>query len=506
MIHKIFFAFRVTLLTLATPVLGYEAAPIQEEVICKGNEALCRSINKEEKNAIRLFAKIIKSLHERQDDSIWPGYDIASSPTIIHFPSGNIFAFDLNAQDPHWTSLELGGYNVQFSKQDYWNISDVAMHFNFPISGKQAFVFKVDLSRAALDHPHRVFIHERFHRHQIEKFANGERFGPYVDHINPRNLELVQIEEQILVDFFNTQERAKRLEILKNFLAVNKTRKGLIDPNSWASEMHQQKIEGLADYASLKTLDAFKILEGFSGEKFLRETIQGYAKSQEFSDRTIKWRHYGVGAGLGYALDFLEVPHWKERVVAGETLVGLLENHLLLNEREVASRVEKVKKTYHFHQVHQKVEGCVIDYQDHISRLFKAFDEQEGIVINVGKPHVSVSAGGMNADLLYLADGSTLSVKDTTSITSDDTFWRMKLEEMEFIFLNAAGIRKFKTTDDLEVTLDGKRYKGRDLLRRGIRKPFQTVTLKSKNCDFVSERHQGELVVEDHQIHIRYKN
>ena len=66
-------------------------------------------------------------------------------------------------------------------------------------------------------------------------------------------------------------------------------------------------MEGLADYVSFKTFDVLNVFDQYNANKKLQRMLEMYAKSPDITERAVKWRHYGVGAAMGYGLDFLQV-------------------------------------------------------------------------------------------------------------------------------------------------------------------------------------------------------
>ncbi len=167
-------------------------------------------------------------------------------------------------------------------------------------------------------------VHERFHVYQIQYFESEKSSGQevegemaYPESENSENIALMQLEELVLLDFMKALDgnaHAEATAQLKTFIAINKQRRKLLSHSSLVWEARQQIVEGLADYAAAKNLDVFAYFGERTGQKHILNTMQRYAQDDDINERAPKWRHYGVGASLGYALDFLNVNHWKKNV------------------------------------------------------------------------------------------------------------------------------------------------------------------------------------------------
>lgn len=471
------------------------------------------NIPSQEMNMMENVADTLVALHNDKSDAVWPGYDPASTPIILTFNNGHIFAFNLTSSNPAWQKLNIGHSTVLYSDKDQWGVTEVPLQPKFAIENQTAFVFHFDMMQMNPYLPFLVLIHERFHQYQFSHFVHDENAmkDAYQDNLNADNLALMQLEELILVDYLKiqgntSQDQKHKLDVLKDFIAVHNARKSVMQPASINWESHQQMMEGLADYVSAKTYDVNRILGGFYGDSHLLHTVQGYANDDSISDRAIKWRHYGVGATLGYALDFLNVQGWKEQIqTQGTPLDDMLSKALGLSEQESKHRFEEVKNYYGYTSIRNKVNTQLIAYQNDITNYMNAFKNGEGVFVNLERPQdVSVSGGGTNQHLYYLEDGGTLAIKESSENRTIDNLWNLSFINAPVIFQNKNGVRQFKVEKELIVTLDGHSYSLKDLIANNAEKSFSTLSWNGKGSRFQSENHSGKFIANHGEISIKY--
>lgn len=461
-------------------------------------------LSADEKQTIQSVNQLIQESHEKKAEAVWPGFDLTTSPILITFGNGHIYAFNLKSTNPQWKKITVAGIPVLFSETDHWGLSKSAMNPQFPIEGQNAYAFNLDQAEDNIQKIFEILVHERFHRYQFEHFPMEHLKGNYLDDLNIDNLTLMQMEEMALANFFQASGDQKR-EFLLDFAAINQTRRAILKKASVRWEDHQQVMEGLADYVSFKIFDVLKIFDQYEGNNKLKTMLERYAQSPEISERAVKWRHYGVGAAMGYGLDFLQVKGWKHKVEKGASMTALMDQAVHLTPAEINERMGFVEVAYNVKAVREKVSRTVANYQKNMDDLAAAYDKLEGIPIQVGRPKKSsISGGGFTARTLYLADGSTISLQDTSMMTNVENTWCLELQEVPFVFQNYAGEREFKIELDLQVTLDGKIYALRDLVETQANLSFDKIELKGKSCRFTSVNASGVISVEAGKVYITF--
>jgi hypothetical protein len=471
------------------------------------------TISNQEMVMIENVAETIAALHNDKSNAVWPEYDPASTPIVLTFNNGHIFAFNLNSSNSAWQKLNVGQSTVLFSDKDEWNVLGIPLQPQFSIDDQIAFVFHFDMMQMDPYLPFLVLVHERFHQHQFSHFSHDKNAmkDAYQDNLNADNLALMQLEELILVDYLKiqgstAQDNKHKLDVLKDFISVHNARKAVMQPASINWENHQQMMEGLADYISAKTYDVHRILAGFYGDNHLLHTVQGYANDDSISDRAIKWRHYGVGATLGYALDFLNVQDWKEKVQNnGAALDDMLSKALGLSQNESKIRLKEVERHYGYTSVRNKVNTQLIAYQNDIATYMNAFQTAEGISVKLDRPQdVSVSGGGSNQHLYYLEDGGTLAIKESSENRTVDNLWNVSFIKAPVIFQNKNGVRQFKVENELIIKLDGHSFPLKELIAENAEKSFSNISWNGKGSRFQSDNRQGKLIAKDGEVSIKY--
>lgn len=438
---------------------------------------------------------------------VWSGYDIEKKPLVITFDNGHLYAFNLTHPSAFWHAVKLENKTVLYSSTDHWNAMQAHMHPEFPIDGQNAYVFDLDLMKGNPVLPFLVLVHERFHQHQFGHFKKTTQPDAYKDHLNSENIALMQLEERVLIEFTKAAPWDKK-EIIKDFMAVNSTRRNLLDPSSLAWEYDQQRMEGLADYVSIKLFDEVGIFPEFYGYPHLTFLLEGYINDQNVAERAMKWRHYGVGAAIGFALDFLQVPDWKQQVEnQGFSQVELLEKVLQLSKDECAQRLEKVKRTHHFAELQSLAKKSLKKYQKKIAKAVSQYQSLDGIAVTLEKPSGQPVAGGGNSLAMYqLADGTMLSLDDTSRSATEDHFWQLEFNRLPVLFQKKEGVREFKIETDADIVLDGEHYNLQDLIKEGVSKAFHTIAWECKMSRFFSEQHPGKLIATQGKVSILYES
>lgn len=465
----------------------------------------------EEEQALRVIAGSLAFFSTEQSKSIWPEYSLNQHPIVITFDNTHIYAFNLNSHNPVWDNMNILGTPVQFTAEDAWGTTRIQSEFDYNIDGISSFVFHLDLVKDDILMPFIKLIHEHFRNYQKETFITHQNApSEYLDHFNFENIILMQIEDMILADFMNGQLDPEKSAFHKNaalrdFLAVNTIRRRMLFPSSIQWELFQQRTGGMADYVAVKSIDQFPFVKGFSGTQYLLTLLQASTVNEEVLERMVKWRHYGVGAALGYALDSLEVPFWKERVVREENPMDILKEQIILDEVEITERMEKIKRRYGYDNVKHQVAIAMKQYQDEVADLADEFDELKGVEISLSKPSTEVMEGAGSAlYVYYMADGSTLSLADTSKVNTPDKSWTMQLEGMPMVIKKNDGTLKLKVEPETEFTFDGKKITARELADENTSLNFTTLQMMGYHCNFASHKLKGRLESKDGIISIRY--
>lgn len=486
------FCFLLSIAALATALYGAEP-----------------TIPENEKNAVEKVASIIQHL-QQAGNTVWEGYDLTETPLLITFSSGHLFAFNLKNPSDKWLPFPShSDQNIQYSEQDHWNATKVQMHPKLPVDGEFAFVFKMDLMQDSSYLPFFVLIHERFHHFQFQAFAPpGRSKRIYQDHLNPENLLLMQLEDRLLTEFIETTETTseglfRKKELLKDFVAVNTTRQELMKPSSIAWERDQQKMEGLADYVSIKTFNSFPLDDHRKGTTHLLKTLYAINDNLNVADRSIKSRHYSIGASLGLALDFLSVPHWKRLIENGIGLDQILSSSLRLTSQEIKERVAKIRENAEFKKIKVQTQSALESYQNDLKACMEGYQKVDGVTLYLSNPRSQgMSGGGLDQKTYHLGDGSTLSIGNSSTHHSQKNNWNLSLKEVPYLFQKTGGIKEFKINKETKLVLNNNSYQLKELLKKDQEENFLSISLKGENCEFKSVDNQGKLKIKDGKVYI----
>lgn len=494
------YKFSTSLLVIIFSTIAFQS----EAIIEQPTKSIESSIPSKELLSIDRIVNIIEKTNET--NTAWPGYEISNVPVVIWFDSGHIFAINVNSSDKFWEKIHVRNTNVLFSTEDHWGFTKHEIHHKYPFENQNVYLFHFNLSSNFSPLPFIIFLHERFHPHQVANFINAKDVSEgYKDHLNPENLALIHLEHEVLIDFLRSFDQHK-LEHLKDFYAVHKARLAFLNPSSVVWERHQQRMEGLADYVSFKTSDLTHGIPEFKGKLQLLFTLQAYSRDQNISELAIKQRHYGVGATLAYALDYLKVNNWKMMVESdGKGLDEIFMDEISLSDEESSERIERVKKLYEYEKIKKDLAESIEKYQDQIAGLINDYQTKQGITVVIQKPQgVSVNGGGSDIAMFFLPDGSTLSIDNTSVASTLDNNWKLSLNNVPYLFQTKTEAREFKCEEDLEIVIDQYSFKLRDLIKNGLPKAFKTISWKGKIGEFSSDVHPGSIEVREGKVCVEY--
>lgn len=439
-------------------------------------------INKIEE--IKLALMLEQVINEDKED-IWPSFSTNSKATIISFDSGTLYGYNLKSANSKWNPLEKSN-KTYFTDQDEEGIREIQTDPNFTLQDEKAFIFHFDWNN---DKPIKAivtFLQENFKNYEKSNFNNSNTVkSHYIDHHNLENLVLMQIEEKILIDFLSTNEQ--KLDLLKDFIAVNSFRRSLMQAPSVDWELYLQLKNGMATYVAVKYLEESKLISNFGHNSFLLAKLQKIAVNDEVFEKALKRRHYKIGAALGFALDSLQVPGWKIKAQQGESPVIILEEYLKLSPDQKMARVQDSKKRYKAEAIETHLREILNEYHEEINELLEQYETMDGIPITLQKPKHQKNNKESFMFNYYLHDGTILTVADSSTYASANNNWVLKFKGMPIVQRHSSHKYSFKIENSLKLQLDGREIALADILNKDQTILFQnSISWKSKNSEFQS--------------------
>lgn len=467
-----------------------------------------QSENKEELEEQKHVINLVQTFEVfelEKANQIWPAFTLSDSPSIIHFSNGHIYSFYM-ASNQKWKSKTINQYSVLFSEQDHWGVTKIMMHPNFSVDGKPTFVFRFDNGKKQEKDNLSLltFVHERFHLHQFAHFVPQERrSAQYEDEWMEDNHILAELEHQLLKDFILSSNESEKMEYLKDFIAINKTRLSRLNPSSIDWEDNQQRMEGLADYVSLQTFEIFPELNPISIPDVLlemRDKKTGVVYS--LINDIIKSRHYFVGAILGFALDFCGVD-WKKEVEKGASLREILHREVNISSNEVEERFLKLSHSKDFESMKNRVSEKLKKEKDEKDEMLEGFYQSSGVPVYLGRPKQSISGGGNNRKNCNLGQGHLLAQYDTSFSSTKDQKWKLRFKQIPFIFEDPLGSRIFKIEKETVLKIDDNSISVQDLQASDHSYHFKSIEWKSEHCEFEAN-YPGYLYSKEGKIYIKF--
>lgn len=452
-----------------------------------------------EERYIDVLASTFQRFKEREGDFIWPHFDLVSQPILFHFPNRHVYAFGLESSSSFWKERKTSEGHVLFSN----HFPDVLPPLQpaYPLEKEKVFVMSLGQGMDASFFPLLTFIHERFHITQFHSFAK-ERVveAELSDYQSIEFLTWMELEHRLLTSFLKAVEDEIKLRYLKDYVAISHMRRSFLHPNTIRWEDHQQKMEGLADYVSVRTFQVIPSIENFKGEEFFLEMRKRKCKGIVNTQDALKGRHYFVGGVLGWSLDFCNVNNWKEQIEGGSaSLQEMVEKALHMTEEQMEKRFIELLKSYDWKSIQDQIQHQIDKERLDKEEVLQAFKEQEGILIHMGTPHGPMSSGGSHQKMV-LIDRTKVLTKDTSQALSQDQMWKLNFQSIPFIFEEQNGDRTFKLHCETILSIDGREISLKEIFE-GDKKEryFYTLSLKGVHCELDSSR-RGKLYVRDGSV------
>lgn len=435
-----------------------------------------------EQEFIEKLQAMVELAQSGKSELPWPGFQL-TRPIVVSFDSGHVYALQLKNPDSQWQKL---GDKIWHSSKDHWGIAQIPFSPFHQLGDEQVMLFHIQRpDNKGLF----IIVHESFHLHQFAHFPEPKA-SEYRDLMNTENLALMELEEAALADLLSGSDCDR--EILKDFMAVNQARYLLISQSSVDWERHQQLMEGLADYAAYRLLEAADLAWSDWPYDELVKPIRNLC------DYALKWRHYAMGAALGMLVDHLNVAHWREETESNaKSPEEWLADALALPAQEILERLELARLKYR-HADLQNLVGKEVDrYAQELESHMANHRISPGTLIRLSSlPRQGGSGGGTNAKLLTLPQGGTLSIQDTSTAISQDQTWKLKLVNIAHLFQLDGGMREFKLDEETEVVIDGDKVDLNLLALMPSKRTFRRLQWSGKQGEFSSLGHQGTLEVD----------
>lgn len=460
------------------------------------------SVNNSEKKEIVLLARTFHHFADENADSVWPGFQLNDQPVFFHFNGGYVYAMGLKEKSAIWEERNFDDFSILFCAE--FPIPLPVFQTQYPFQNEKVFVFKLDDRQD--DFTVLTFIHERFHSFQFTHFQKEKVTKPNIqDYQNPDNLVLIEAENRILTAFIKAGDPEIKSELIKDYFAVNEYRRQSLHPESIKWEDHQQKMEGLADYASLKTFQVYPLIADFCPEDYLLQMRQKKNNGSIYSAKDIiKERHYFVGAALGFALDFCKVDHWKEDVAkANGSLHNLLKKSISIDEQEQSSRLARIETELDFSALQEEIHLQFEIAKKEADKIREDFQEQNGVTIKVTIPPGSMSASGRHNKSMQI-DNQRALIEDTSLSCGQDHSWFFSFTNIPLVFEELNGSRTFKIGTDDIIELDGKKMAVKEVLKQNSTADFSTIKLKNDHCELDANR-LGTLSIVQGTLLIQFK-
>lgn len=303
-------------------------------------------------------------------ETIWPGFDLRKIPILVNIDDREELLFGHPEPPAGFEVLE--GYEIEGEE----------IHVRAPVTftfvgtahdlgGVQTcFVTPFRMSEPGTDFYLATLVHEAFHAYQFT-FRGYYGQGNSNEQYDPAYCALIGVESRILDAALRTDEMEERDALLRQFVAVRRTRLDGLEEIDVVREHENEFTEGTAMYAQVKLL---RLLADAGGVKPVAATpgreYDGFAEAEK---RFAKYRGmlttphrerfnnqhsvYMHGMGICFLLDEI-LPGWKtklHRVDEGTTPPhpwGLLEKLYVPADDEREALAEAARARFGYNTLH----------------------------------------------------------------------------------------------------------------------------------------------------------
>lgn len=371
----------------------------------QGREVLCSALVK---------------LESTDGKNVWPGFNPIASPLIVKFRDG-IFGYGSSTSFADWTR-ETKGNCTSYSAPSNFKAPATPLVPYLDFNGTKAFFFDTTITSKLTSWLLSAIIHERFHRFQWENFPNLFPLlnSKYDGHFSSDTVAETLLENRRLTSYLKLDDK----DALLDFLSITIQRETFLSPGSKDWELGQQIAEGTAAFVQLKAFTAIESEFDLKFETTWTEKMTGNLHAAEGVDGMIKWRHYAVGSIICKFLDFhMPNENWKVDLQS-EKMSSLFQKVIPLIDQDdsvLKLRGQTIIASSEGDSARLEASKIIAQY----ALAIKTAKDQittKAFQIKVNRPKLNCSGGGASEKTYYLAEGGTLILNYSGSLSCESEF------------------------------------------------------------------------------------
>ena len=397
-----------------------------------------------------LFVQKMKDSYQWMEEQplLWPGHDVHTTPTFLHFVNHHTYALHFSPQNEHWQVLMDFNPTIYFLAEDEYKLDETPFTYGRVIDDNPpSYVWRY-LDQKSPDTNVLVALHERFHVFQMSNSSPDLQFGQYNALQNLENYALAYLELDVLKNYWLNHD----LEALKDYVAINHFRLSQLDTASVHYENAKEKIEGGADYFAMMA----SALDNQTRKEYLQKSAND-CTAAEMIGCQLQWRYYYTGAVSAFALDELAPMTWKERYITnGVSPKAQLEQLLAMSQDESKARIEQSKKRYYYAQLRDRLAEAFDIYWQAVAKHEARYAALNGtpLIISNGFSAYLMSARE-SEEQYYIKSGMTMMVALTGEGLTPDKHVQLHYRKLPYLYEDSEVGLTLKLDKDTVVTLDG---------------------------------------------------
>ncbi len=297
----------------------------------------------------------------RASEGVWPGFVLADHPAVIILRDGsdssNLLALNHPDPDALGAAKEIKSNDLPFTAHTITDPSDaerldavVNFEFNITLGGVDSFAIAADssdeiMSPTSPEFP-ATFVHEIFHRYQVEAFDEGEFFQdvegyPY----EAENLELAVLEERALLQALTAATDEDRKAAARRFAGIRLARRAA-EPAVAELDDGQELAEGTARYIEHQ-VNSEESGGSYHGKNYDRDLIVDLGGLQGGIKESFGFgRFYASGAAIIRVIDELGVDDYHARLESGQPPATILVDALGVTDADADLLVDEARAEY----------------------------------------------------------------------------------------------------------------------------------------------------------------
>lgn len=440
--------------------------------------------NNVDEKYVTSVAKAIQHVN-KNPSAVWPNFQLNKYAIILLLVDHSVYnyyhtyAFQFTPKDTNWEQLNFQDMHVYFR-----NPSGLDNQLGFQIVEDQLAYVKgviLDIPEKSKDVTsaltRSLFKHYVYNASHFPQDAINLKKYIYNGFNEITNIAYINIEGAALKDYLINNDT----EALKNYLAVHNTRLANLNDSSQKFEKALELSEGTASYVVLKSLN-------LSNKDYLDEVLSKPYCTFKKHQSDIIWcltniQYNFIDLALGYALDQVATPDWKNTVeMNGTPFSSLLNSYYPMSQSEITQRTEASKVHYQFDNITAALHKNIGDYLKDMQLQQEQYNRLEGYEITIDTRKCNTKFNDDMDEYYYLNSQLLLYTNFKARYFCDGDRYQMNVfyNYIPFVYINKNdGFETFKISPNTILIIDGNQETAHSFIQGNKKKTFYRLSIQN---------------------------